>query len=73
MLKMVSKQTVGGERATSRPDLLDDLEKTHEATVRFVSARREEDFDLADVEWRIRVDTHEHYEEHAQDVRRWLR
>ena len=67
-----NERTVQNNRAHSVADLLRDLETTHDRMVQFVWGLPQEDFDLHEVQWRIQIDTYEHYSEHAQHISDWL-
>ena len=64
--------SVEGGRSTPLADVLDDFEKTHADLVRFVEGIGEDARGVPEVETRIRVDTFDHYEEHAATIRQWL-
>ena len=65
-------RTVRGKRDTPLDELLSDLERTHGDTVGFVRDLSEDVLDLPEVEWRLRIDTYEHYLEHARHIDEWL-
>ena len=67
-----NKRTVLSKRTTPLADLLDDLRRTHEEAVQFVNGLPDGASESPEVEFRIRIDTYEHYPEHAQSIRAWL-
>lgn len=67
-----NERTVRGKRDMSLDDLVGDLEKTHKETVEFVRDLPEGAFEMPEVDWRIRIDTYEHYSEHGEHIRDWL-
>ena len=67
-----NKRTVLNNKAHPLIDLLTDLETTHGTMVKLVETLPQEDFELQEVQWRIQIDTHEHYREHTQHISDWL-
>ena len=49
----------------------EEMERAHAAMVAFVGALGPAEFRTKNVRPRIRVDTYEHYDEHAADIRAW--
>ena len=64
--RLAAKGHMGAE------DLLLDLEETHARLMAYLASLPQEAFQQADIEWRIRLDTSGHYQEHGVDLRRWL-
>ena len=56
----------------SLDDLLNDMKTTHDKTVRFIQAMKEEAFDVPEVEARIRIDAFAHYADHTEGILKWL-
>ena len=65
-------RSVEGKRSTPLAEVLDNFEKSHAGLVRFVKGIGEDALGVSEVETRIRVDTFEHYVEHAATIRQWL-
>ena len=71
-LDAFNARTAEEKRNRSLADLLDDMETTHEETVRFIQAMKEEAFDVPEVRARIRIDGSEHYADHTEGIQKWL-
>ena len=71
-LDAFNARTTEEKRAKSLDDLLDDMKTTHEETVRFIQAMKEEAFDVPEVEARIRIDAFAHYADHTEGIQKWL-
>ena len=65
-------EAVEGKRATDLVQLRRELDDYHEQIVELVSALEEAEFQSSDVMERIRIDTFDHYVDHAGQIRRWL-
>ena len=71
-LDAFNARTSEEKRARPLADMFDDMKTTHEETVRFIRAMKEEAFDVPEVEARIRIDTSTHYTDHIEDIQKWL-
>ena len=71
-LDAFNARTTEEKRARSLDDLLNDMKTTHDKTVRFIQAMKEEAFDVPEVEARIRIDAFAHYADHTEGILKWL-
>ena len=60
------------KRATDLAVLRRELAECHRQIVELVSGLAEEELETREVKARIRIDTYEHYADHAAQVLRWL-
>ena len=61
-----------GKRGTGLTQLRRELDDCHVQIVRLVSALGEAEFQMSEVSERIRIDTYDHYADHAGQILRWL-
>ena len=60
------------KRGIELTELRRELEDTHRDLEDFLSDLAEEDFEIPEVQERIRIDTYGHYDDHGPEIRRWL-
>ena len=61
-----------GKKGTGLAQLCRELDDCHVQIVRLVSALGEAEFQMTEVSERIRIDTYDHYADHAGQILRWL-
>ena len=60
------------KRGIGLTELRRELEDTHHDLEAILSVLAEEDFEIPEVQERIRIDTYGHYNDHGPEIRRWL-
>ena len=65
-------RTVEGKRSLTLDSVTRDLDETHTKLLEFLAKLPDSAFHQERVDWRLRLDTYEHYREHAKTLRDWL-